>query len=139
MKGGRSISNCAISGPRRWWSRASLLRRQGDIGGEDAGWTPLDRVGLHDGWHLAPPFCRWAVGQHCPDMAFLHREPGGDRRMREREREGRVTTKCESFLYCGVLLQQKRRDSGVPGGGKTHTTKKKVANGVIIAATIAVL
>jgi hypothetical protein len=50
-------------------------------------------------------------------MAFLHREPGGDRRIRRRERErerkreraggggGRVTTKCESFLYCGVLLQ----------------------------------
>ncbi len=90
MKGGRSISNCAISGPRRWWSRASLLRRQGDIGGKTPGglrltgsvyttagtWHPLSLAGL----------CRWAVGQHCPDIAFLHREPGGDRRIRERER-----------------------------------------------------
>ncbi len=107
MKGGRSISNCAISGPRRWWSRASLLRRQGDIRGEDAGWTPLDRVGLHDGWHLAPPFCRWAVGQHCPDMAFLHREPGGDRRIRERERErGESDDQVREFslLRCVVAV-----------------------------------
>jgi hypothetical protein len=43
-------------------------------------------------------------------MAFLHREPEGDRRIkwreRGREREkggGRVTRKCESFLYCGVV------------------------------------
>jgi hypothetical protein len=152
MKGGRSNSNCNLRAPTVVATSLSI-KEAGGHRGEDAGWTPLDRVGLHDGWHLAPPFfsrtlplgCRAALPRHGVSAQRARRRQK-NKREGEREREGRVTTKCESFLYCGVLLQwwwvllqQKRRDSGVPGGSKTHTTKKKVANGVIITTTIAVL
>jgi len=88
------------------------IKEAGGHRGEDAGWTPLDRVGLHDGWHLAPPFfsrtlplgCRAALPRHGVSAQRARRRQK-NKREGERERgEGDDEVREFSLLRCVVAV-----------------------------------